>query len=59
MDEVNCNGTEEYIWRCPHETEHNCGGLEAMGVICSNDGKLKLIDEAESSTDICNDCATQ
>merc|ERR1712212_445773 len=37
MDEVNCNGTEEYIWRCPHETEHNCGGLEAMGVICSND----------------------
>merc|ERR1712032_1335986 len=20
MDEVNCNGTEEYIWRCPHDT---------------------------------------
>merc|ERR1712055_31754 len=37
MDEVNCNGTEEYFWRCPHESVHNCGGLEAMGVICSND----------------------
>jgi len=37
MDEVNCNGTEQYIWRCPHETEHNCGGSEGMGVVCSNE----------------------
>jgi len=37
MDDVNCNGTEEYIWRCPHETEHNCVGSEGMGVFCSNE----------------------
>lgn len=37
MDEVNCNGTEQYIWRCPHETEHNCGRSEGMGVVCSNE----------------------
>jgi len=37
MDEVNCNGTEEYIWRCPHDTQENCGGSEGMGVVCSNE----------------------
>jgi len=37
MDDVNCNGTEEYIWRCPHETEDNCAGSEGMGVFCSNE----------------------
>jgi len=37
MDDVNCNGTEEYIWRCPHETEDNCAGSEGMGVVCSNE----------------------
>merc|ERR1711909_90776 len=40
MDNVQCNGTEEYIWRCPHETEDNCGGHEGAGVICSNDQGL-------------------
>jgi len=38
MDDVNCNGTEEYIWRCPHDTEPDCGGSEGMGVVCSNEG---------------------
>jgi len=37
LDDVNCNGTEEYIWRCPHETEENCNADEGMGVICSNE----------------------
>merc|ERR1712212_528709 len=37
MDDVNCNGTEEYIWRCPHDTEENCGGSDGMGVVCSNE----------------------
>merc|ERR1719370_599280 len=37
MDDVNCNGTEEYIWRCPHDTEPDCGGSEGMGVVCSNE----------------------
>jgi len=36
MDNVECTGNESYIWRCPHLTEDNCGGHEAMGVICSN-----------------------
>merc|ERR1719376_1567408 len=35
MDNVQCNGTEDYIWRCPHETEVNCTREEGMGVICS------------------------
>merc|ERR550517_1441877 len=43
MDNVNCIGNETYIWRCPHETEDNFGGHEAMGVVCSNG------DEAEGS----------
>jgi len=34
-DNVQCNGTEDYIWRCPHETEVNCTREEGMGVICS------------------------
>jgi len=34
-DNVQCNGTEDYIWRCPHETEVNCTRDEGMGVICS------------------------
>jgi len=37
MDEVECTGDEEYIWRCPHETEDDCGGDEGAGVICSNE----------------------
>jgi len=37
MDDVNCNGTEEYIWRCPHDTQENCGGSDGMGVVCSNE----------------------
>ena len=40
MDQVNCNGTEEYIWRCPHDTQENCGGAEGMGVVCSNEGNV-------------------
>merc|ERR1712032_439415 len=38
MDAVNCNGTEEYIWRCPHDAQENCGGAEGMGGVCSNEG---------------------
>merc|ERR1719500_1868876 len=37
MDNVQCTGDEEYIWGCIHLTEHNCGGHEAAGVICSNE----------------------
>ena len=42
MDDVQCSGNEEYIWRCIHLTEHNCGGHEAAGVICSN-GQYQIL----------------
>jgi len=35
--EVQCTGDEEYIWRCPHLKEVDCGSSDAAGVICSNE----------------------
>merc|ERR1711971_692789 len=39
MNDVHCNGTEGYIWRCPHENSINqpinCTREEGMGVFCS------------------------
>merc|ERR1712192_335429 len=39
MNDVQCNGTEGDIWRCPHENSINrtinCTRGEGMGVICS------------------------
>jgi len=41
MNDVHCNGTEGYIWRCPHENSINrtinCTREEGMGVICSGE----------------------
>merc|ERR1712192_342646 len=41
MNDVHCNGTEGYIWRCPHENSinrtTNCTREEGMGVICSGE----------------------
>jgi len=35
MDELQCTGNETSINDCPHDTSHNCGTGEGLGVICS------------------------
>ncbi|XP_066477544.1 deleted in malignant brain tumors 1 protein-like [Tiliqua scincoides] len=37
LDDMMCNGTEEYLWQCPHRGwgAHNCNHREDAGVICS------------------------
>jgi deleted-in-malignant-brain-tumors protein 1 len=48
MDEVQCTGDEDYIWRCPHETTDDCSGDEGFGVICY-DGELTTADPGTGS----------
>ena len=36
MDDVQCRGNETSLLQCEHETEDNCGGGEAAGVVCGN-----------------------
>ena len=43
FDDVQCRGDEAYIWRCPHDTSHNCGSHEGAGVICSNEGQYLIL----------------
>ena len=35
MAEVKCNGNEETLDDCEHDSTHNCKGEDAAGVICS------------------------
>lgn len=37
LDDVMCNGGEEYLWRCPHSGwgVNNCNHYEDASVICS------------------------
>ena len=35
MDDVHCTGEENYLLKCPHTRNDNCGGSEGAGVICS------------------------
>ncbi|CAH2250956.1 deleted in malignant brain tumors 1 -like [Pelobates cultripes] len=37
LDDVICNGTEQYLWECPHRGwgNHDCSASEDAGVICS------------------------
>ena len=34
MDDVGCNGDEQYIQDCPYNSNENCGPGEAAGVMC-------------------------
>merc|ERR1712181_84868 len=55
-DNVQCNGTEDYIWRCPHETEVNCTRDEGMGVICSGVkmGVMLVVKDGKSGETVAN-----
>ena len=37
LDNVNCTGTEKYLYSCSHNAwgTHNCGHSEDAGVVCS------------------------
>merc|ERR1719458_2164890 len=48
MDEVQCTGDEDYIWRCPHESTDDCSGGEGFGVICYN-GELTTADSVSGA----------
>ena len=45
MDDVHCTGEENYLLKCPHTRNDNCGGSEGAGVICSFNptGKVVLL----------------
>ena len=47
MDEVQCTGDEDYIWRCPHESTDDCSGGEGFGVICYNGGRNFLLNSSQ------------
>ena len=34
MDDVHCDGTEEALVNCQHDTHHNCFHSEDAGVRC-------------------------
>ena len=36
LDNVNCTGSEESLFKCQHKNEDDCGSVEGAGVICSN-----------------------
>ena len=36
MDNVNCNGSENSLFDCPHDTSDNCGPTDGAGVVCTN-----------------------
>uniref|UniRef100_A0A8D2AF45 SRCR domain-containing protein n=1 Tax=Sciurus vulgaris TaxID=55149 RepID=A0A8D2AF45_SCIVU len=46
LDELNCTGEEDQVWKCPSLDwgQHNCAHEEDAGVICSDSRELRLVD---------------
>ncbi|MBN2723718.1 MAG: scavenger receptor cysteine-rich domain-containing protein [Deltaproteobacteria bacterium] len=45
MDDINCDGTEEYLHQCPHEGKDDCFTYEALGVACvPGEGDVRLVE---------------
>ena len=40
MDDVQCSGSENNLQDCPHSPNHNCGGGEGAGVVCTDPGEM-------------------
>ncbi|XP_041421096.1 T-cell differentiation antigen CD6 isoform X2 [Xenopus laevis] len=41
-DEMNCDGTEHFLWECPANESHDCLAGEHAGVICSEHQAVRL-----------------
>uniref|UniRef100_A0A1X7U930 SRCR domain-containing protein n=1 Tax=Amphimedon queenslandica TaxID=400682 RepID=A0A1X7U930_AMPQE len=53
LDDVACDGTEQFLANCSHTSNHNCGHSEDAGVTCSTppacyDGSIRLVGGANS-----------
>ena len=40
MDDVQCTGSESQLQDCTHSPNHNCGGNEGAGVVCTDPGEI-------------------
>lgn len=60
MDNVQCNGDEQFLVNCTHLSTHNCFHFEDAGVICKPpcvDGQIALFsgsNNLEGRIEVCN-----
>lgn len=60
MDEVECDGDEDTIFNCTHDTSHDCSHFEDAGVMCQsaecNGTDVRLVNgftEYEGRVEVC------
>ncbi|XP_019858294.1 PREDICTED: deleted in malignant brain tumors 1 protein-like [Amphimedon queenslandica] len=64
LDDVACDGTEQFLANCTHTSNHNCGHYEDAGVTCSGstppaciDGSIRLVggtNSLEGRVEVCS-----